>query len=69
MNPRVQISEVSVKVCLVGPPRHAIHPGGGIAFEREERLPQQVNIDMVEECGELLLLPQPCGFPYAIERL
>src|SRR5215469_17194820 len=36
LDPREQISEVSLKVCLVSPPRHAVHPGGGIAFEREE---------------------------------
>src|SRR5262245_44132425 len=24
---------------------------------------------MVEECGELLLPPLPCGLPYAVERL
>src|SRR5436190_1546282 len=30
MNPGMQISEVSVKVCFVGPPRHAVHTGGGV---------------------------------------
>src|ERR1700752_3278078 len=53
MNPLVQISEVSVKVCFVGRPRQSIHPRGGIAFEREERHPQAVDADVVEECGEL----------------
>jgi hypothetical protein len=37
MNPLMQISEVSVKVCFVGPPSQSINAGGGIAFEREER--------------------------------
>src|SRR5215510_6242726 len=69
MNPLVQISEVSVKVCFVGRPRQSIHPRGGIAFEREERHPQAVDADVVEECGEPLLLPLPCGLSYAIERL
>jgi hypothetical protein len=69
MDPRGQISEVSVKVCLVAPPRDPVHAGSGIAFEREERIPEQVDADVVEERGELLLLPQPCGLPYAIERL
>ena len=41
MNPRMQISEVSVKVCFVGPPRQPVHAGGGIALEREERLPSR----------------------------
>src|ERR1700745_1643583 len=69
MNPLVQISEVSVKVCFVGRPRQSIHPGGGIAFERVERHPQAVDADVVEECGEPLLLPLPCGLPYALQRL
>jgi|KBSSwiStaDraftv2_1062776.scaffolds.fasta_scaffold91158_1 hypothetical protein len=69
MDPRGQISEVSVKVCLVCPPRYPVHSGSGIAFEREECIPEQGDADVVEERGELLLLPQPCGLPYAIERL
>jgi hypothetical protein len=36
----MQISEVSVKVCFVGPPRQSINAGGGIALEREERHPE-----------------------------
>ena len=69
MNPLMQISEVSVKVCFVGRPRQSIHPGGGIAFESEERRPQAVDADVVEECSEPLLLPLPCGLPYALQRL
>jgi hypothetical protein len=34
MNPLVQISEVSVKVCFVGRPRQSVHSRGGDAFER-----------------------------------
>src|SRR6516164_4771930 len=55
----MQISEVSVKVCFVGPPRQPVHARGGIAFEREERLPEQIDAEMVEERGEPLLLPEP----------
>src|SRR5258708_24559378 len=69
MNPLVQISEVSVKVCFVGRPRQSIHPGGGIGFEREDRHPQAVDADVVEECSEPLLLPLPCGLPYTLQRL
>jgi hypothetical protein len=36
----MQISEVSIKVCLVGSPRQSINAGGGIALEREERYPE-----------------------------
>jgi hypothetical protein len=52
----MQISEVSVKVCFVGPPRQPVHAGCGIAFEREERLLEQIDAEVVEERGELLLL-------------
>ena len=69
MDPCVQISEVSVKVCLIGPPRQPIHAGSGRAFEREERLPKQSNADVVEERCELLLLPFFCCLPYALQRL
>jgi hypothetical protein len=65
----MQISDVSVKVCLVGLPPHPVHAGGGIALEREERFPEQVGVDVVEQRCKLLLLPLPCGSPYAIERL
>jgi hypothetical protein len=69
MNPLMQISEVSVKVCFVGRPRQSVHAGGGIAFECEERRPQAVDADVVEERSEPLLLPLPCSLPYALQRL
>src|SRR3989337_4513233 len=69
MNPCVQISEVAVKVCFVGLPRHAINTGGGITLERDECHPQRCDVDVVEERGELLLLPLPCGLSYALQRL
>ena len=69
MHPRVQVREVSLKVCSVGAPRQVVHARGGIALEHEERFPKEVDAEMVEECGEPLLLPLPCGLPYAVERL
>ena len=53
----MQISEVLLKVCGIGLPRQSVHPGGGVAFEREERLPEQIDAEVVEERGELLFLP------------
>ena len=49
-------------------PRYAIHAGGGFALKRVKRRPERVGIDVVEERGELSLLPLPCGFPYAVQR-
>jgi hypothetical protein len=65
----MQISEVSFKVCCISLPCQPIHPRGGFAFEREERSPEQINRDMVQERSEPLLLPLPCGLPYALQRL
>ena len=69
MNPLMQISEVSVKVCFVGPPRQSIYSRCGIFFEFEERLFEEINADVVEERCEPLLLPLPCSLPYALQRL
>src|ERR1700732_2891581 len=57
MNPLMQISEVSLKVCFVGRPGQSINPRGGVAFDGEERHPRAVDADVVEERSELLLLP------------
>src|ERR1700675_1377018 len=69
MDPCVQISEVSFKVCRIGLPRQAVHPGGGVALEHEERLSEQIDAEVVKELGELLLPPLLSCLPYAGERL
>ena len=68
VDPVVQIREVSLKICLVIPPRQPVHAWRGIALEREERFPEQIDAEVVEERGEPFLLPVPCGCPYAIQR-
>src|SRR6266481_3774376 len=57
MDPCMQISEVLLKVCRIGLPRQPVHPRGGVALEHEERLPEQIDAEVVEERGELLLPP------------
>src|SRR5260221_126325 len=49
--------------------RQSVHVGGGFALERVERRPERIDIDVVEEPGDLLLLPLPRGLPYAAQRL
>ena len=66
MDPSCKILDPRFEVRLVVMPRHAIHAGGGFTLERVERSPERVGIDVVEERGELSLLPSPCGFPYAV---
>jgi hypothetical protein len=69
LDPCGKISEVLVKVLRVSPPRQIVHARSGIALERKERDPEQIDTDMVLECGELLLFPLPCGLPYTSKRL
>jgi len=69
MNPLMQISEVSVKVCFVGSPRQSINARCGIFLKLEKRLAEQFDADVVQERGELLLLPLSCCLPYALQRL
>jgi len=65
----VQIFEPVFEIRLVVSPSLPVHSGSGILLEFEERLPEQLDSDMVEERGELLLLPVPCHLPYAVQRL
>src|SRR3984893_5703084 len=69
LDPSMQILDPEFEVRLVVLPRHTIHAGGGFALKRVERRPERIDTDMVEERGELLLLPLPCGSPYAAQRL
>src|ERR1019366_9148952 len=46
-----------------------IHPRCSILLEFKECLFEVINTDVVEERGELLLLPLPCSLPYALQRL
>src|SRR5580693_5479309 len=69
VDPSMQILDTGFEVRLVVMPRYAIHAGGGFALKRVKRRPERVGIDVVEERSELCLLPLPCGFPYAVQRL
>src|SRR6516225_3262150 len=69
MDPFVQILELTFKVYLVVRPCQPIHTGCSVLLKFEERLFEQFDADMVEERGELLLLPFLRDFPYAFQRL
>src|SRR6266700_1301348 len=69
MEPRVQILELALAICLVLSPCQSIHAGCGILLEFEERLFEVVDADVVVERGEPFLLPLPCCLPYALQRL
>src|SRR4029077_240887 len=61
--------EIALKVLLVAPTCQPIHPRCSILLEFKECLFEVINTDVVEERGELLLLPLPCSLPYALQRL
>jgi hypothetical protein len=55
----MQILDPEFEIRLVFVPRLT---GGGFTFKRIKRRPERIDTDMVEERGELFLLPLPCGF-------
>ena len=69
MDPSMQICEPRLEICLVVLPRHAVHSGSSLAFERVVRRAKGVDRNVMQKRGELLLLPAPCGVPYAAQRL
>ena len=66
---RVQVLEIAPEGRLVLRPCQPIHAGSGVLFEFVEGVLKPVDGEMVEERGELLLPPLPCGLPYALQRL
>src|SRR5690242_12020591 len=69
MNPVVQIHEPRLKIGLVVLPCQAVDAGRRAVLECEERDPEQIDAEMVEERSEPFLSPLPCGLPYALQRL
>src|SRR4029450_9462873 len=65
----MQVRELALKVCLVVLPRRAIYAGSRIPFESEERDPEQIDADVVEERCEPFLLPLLRNLSYAFQRL
>ena len=53
VDPSMQVLDPGFEVRLVVMPRYAIHAGGGFALKRVKRRPERVDIDVVEERGEL----------------
>src|SRR5712691_1566511 len=69
MQPCVQVLKLALKVCFVGRARQPIHAGSRVVLKLAKRLSKVLDADVVEERGEPLLLPLPCGLPYAFQRL
>jgi hypothetical protein len=65
----MQVLDIAFEVLLVFRPRQSIYSGCSVFPKLEERLIEQINTDVVEERGELLLFPFLCYLPYAFQRL
>jgi sulfate permease, SulP family len=53
----VQVLEIALKVCFVGPARQPVHAGSRVLLRLGERLSRQLRADVIEERAEPLLLP------------
>jgi hypothetical protein len=69
MDPGMQVLKITLKVLLVVPTCQSIDPRCSVLLEFKECLFEMISTNVVEERGELLLLPLPCGLPYALQRL
>jgi hypothetical protein len=69
MDAGMQVLDIALKVLLVVPTCQPIHPRCSILLEFKECLFEVINTDLVEERSEPLLLPFPCHFAYAFQRL
>src|SRR6266702_3629728 len=69
MDTCMQVLKVVLEMLLVVPPRHPVHTRRGMFFKREELRFEQVGVDVVEQCGEPLLLPFLRSLPYAFQRM
>src|SRR5262249_10538357 len=69
LDPVVQVFDIAIEVCPVVLPRQAVYPGRRVLLYCEVRQPKQFDTDMVEQRGELFLLPLLRSLPYASQRL
>ena len=69
MDASMQVLKIALKVLLVVPTCQPVHSSCSILLEFRECLCEVINTDVMEERGELLLLPLPCSLPYARQRL
>jgi hypothetical protein len=65
----VQVAQPALETRLVVLPPQAIHTRRGVALEFVERLPEQIDPDVMQERNEPFLLSSPCHLPYAVQRL
>src|SRR5215471_19873519 len=69
MNSTVEIDESILQARLILLPRYPVYSRRGFPLQRVEALPEQIDVQMVEQGGELHLLMLPCCFPHACQPL
>ena len=57
----MQVHELGLEVCVIVLPCQPVYTGGGVPFQLNERKPEEINADVVEERGEPFLLPLPAA--------
>lgn len=66
MESMVQVSEISFEILTVVPPCHLVHSRCRLRVDRQKGGLQSIQVDMVQQCGELCFLT-PCCFTHTIE--
>ena len=69
MHTCVKVLEVCLQVLLVLRPRQPIDAGRGGLFQTQEPRPQNIDADMMQECGQRLCFVPGYGFSYASLRM
>jgi hypothetical protein len=69
MDPTMKRREAILSGLLVRIPRHLVDPWGGSSLKGEERGPENVHADVMQErCQSFLVVPVD-SFSYAVPRL
>lgn len=64
----MQVSKLLFEPGLVLLPRHSVHPGRCFLLQTEERFPEPIDGDVVEERGEPHTPIPPCCLTYTVQR-
>ena len=69
MYPTVEVNQPTFQPGLILLPGDAVHAGGSFPLQRVKARPEQADRQVVEQGGELPLLPFPCRFPHTRQSL
>src|SRR3569833_553958 len=69
MHTAVQTLKISLKVCLVVLPSHSVYSRCSVPVDRQERVAQPFDGDVVKERAESLVLVPFCCYAHTIQRI